>query len=322
MLDRSQNFCSNSLAGPRGRFHALLGSVLAHGLLATVLALQSLTVPGPAPVVSIDTRLLGDDSSPVIARLPQTFDAATDDSSISTAPVSLIEIPLGSATPEQVTLANVASAALPFVRELPTAQLSEVVGAAPSGQGEASGTGTGTGERAFFGLKPAGDRTVFVVDASRSMNHPHPGPAKTRFKRVKLELLDTISAMQPEQKFFITFFNEFAIPMPANRLMEATPGTQDAYLRWMASVPADGKTNPVQALLLALQLQPDTIYLLTDGDIPQKVARIVQQANQQGVIIHTIGFGDDKGAKTLREIAAQNGGSYRFIPETEVLVVK
>jgi hypothetical protein len=35
------------------------------------------------------------------------------------------------------------------------------------------------------------------------------------------------------------------------------------------------------------------------------------------VTIHTIGFGDDGGEPLLREIAANNGGRYRFISAEE-----
>lgn len=180
-----------------------------------------------------------------------------------------------------------------------------------------SGNGTGTGKGGFFGLKVAGKSTVFVVDASKSMNLPHPGPSRTRFNRVKLELLRTISRMTENEKFFITFFGDGAYPMPADRIMEAELPVRRRYLMWMMQVQATGHTFPEQALLLALQLQPDQIYFLTDGDFDYSVAPRVTAANLEGIPIHTIGFSDNRGENLLMEIARRNNGTYTYIPPDE-----
>lgn len=200
-------------------------------------------------------------------------------------------------------------------------------GTAP-GQGHGGGTGAGEGAAdggEFFGLPAEGRRVVYVVDASRSMNHPHPGPMKTRFARVKLELVRSISGMRPEQEFFIVYFNDQAWPMPAPTMKVATASAREKYLRWAVEVKAAGQTDPEQALLAALSLRPDVIYFLTDGAFKPKIVDVVRAANQRiGVMIHTIGFGDDGGELLLREIALQNRGSYQFIPgeETEPVSVE
>ena len=225
--------------------------------------------------------------------------------------------------------------------ELASLQLLETAGATSSivletqavglaggqGQGERTGTGqgTGTGEGAgagdgtsFFGNAIEGRRVVYVVDASRSMNHPHPGRMKTRFGRVKAELVRSIGAMTQEQEFFIVYFNDKAFPMPATTLKLAVPSIKQKYLRWAVEARAFGMTDPEQALLVALKLNPDVIYFLTDGAFPPRVVDRVRHANDRPrVTIHTIGFGDDGGERLLKEIAFQNWGTYRFIPATE-----
>ncbi|MEZ6050565.1 MAG: hypothetical protein R3B91_19760 [Planctomycetaceae bacterium] len=183
-----------------------------------------------------------------------------------------------------------------------------------SGAGEGNAHGNGTGNSTFFGLPADGKRIVYVVDASRSMNHPFPGPMLTRFGRVKMELVRSIGQMTSEQEFFIVYFNDRAIPMPSRTMMPALPGTQNMYLRWAAEVKADGQTNPEEALLLALTLRPDMIYFLTDGNFPYKVVENITKSNQNRVVINTIGFGEDKGEKLLRQIASHNWGDYQFIP--------
>lgn len=197
-----------------------------------------------------------------------------------------------------------------------TEKVSPVPRAASAG-GDHAGNSGGQGG-GFFGIDLRQPSVVFVVDSSRSMNHPHPGEAKTRFGRVKLELLRTVAGLTSDQKFFIIFFNTAAIPMPADRLMEATPATQRASIEWMNTLRAEGGTDPEQALMLALQLNPAVIHFLTDGDFAYKVVPNVTRANVRGVVIHTIGFGDDKGAKLLSELAARNSGNYQFIPEASV----
>jgi hypothetical protein len=185
---------------------------------------------------------------------------------------------------------------------------------AGAGEGEGVGDGKGLG---FFGRRITGQRVVYVVDCSQSMNHPHPGPGKNRLGRVKLELINSVRALAATQKFFIVFFNDRPLPMPTDRLVEANDATKLKYLRWMVDVKADGHTDPALALLMALKLNPDTIYFLTDGDFRPTIVREVAVSNRKGVKIHTVGFTQDRGEKLLRTIAEQNGGTYHYVPPDE-----
>lgn len=296
---------------------ACLCSLTAHGLLAIVLALQFLphmTELGPTPiesavadepdsVVPLDNPLsLPEESPPSVSAawgLPGAA-AASPVLAMTTAPAEITEQFAVSLTERPGDLTR--QVAVP---------VQPAGGGAGAGAGGASGAGAGKG---FFGLQELGGKTVFVVDASSSMNFPHPPPAGTRFRRVQLELLKTIAEMQPQQEFFIIFFSDQAIPMPADRLMPATPSAQQMYLHWMVNVQAQGRTRPLQAMLHALKLQPDTIYFLTDGAYPIKINDAITKANEKRVTIQTIGFGDDSGAEVLTDLAARNLGTYRFIP--------
>ncbi len=203
-------------------------------------------------------------------------------------------------------------------RSVSASDLRRSLGRGLAGMGGGSGEGKGAGGgRGFFGRGVAGQRVVYVVDSSRSMNHPHPGEGKTRLGRVKLELINAIKALQPDQKFFIVFFNDAPIPMPSDRLVEANDATKLQFLRWMVDVPASGQTDPAMALLLALKLNPDTIYFLTDGDFRPTIVRELAVSNRRGVTIHTIGFTQDRGESLLRTIAKQNQGTYTYVPPDE-----
>ncbi len=113
------------------------------------------------------------------------------------------------------------------------------------------------------------------------------------------------------------FFNERPIPMPAERMITATRGSKLKYLEWMIKVPGDGHTDPALALLMALRLEPDTIFFLTDGDFRPTIVKELKVSNRKGVTIHTIGFSQDRGEKLLQTIAEQNNGAYFYVPPDE-----
>jgi hypothetical protein len=185
-----------------------------------------------------------------------------------------------------------------------------------SGIGNGTGNGIGDGSGAggsFFGVNTPGKKFVFVVDASSSMNHPFPGPGKTALGRVKLELLSCVSQMSEDQQFFIVYFNDHAIPMPARELAFATREAKQHYLTWMAKQKGEGQTEPEEALLLALRLQPDVIYFLTDGAFKFRVVERVADMNRRRIAIHTVCFGNADGEKFMRMVSSQNGGTYHFV---------
>jgi hypothetical protein len=201
--------------------------------------------------------------------------------------------------------------------------LADIVGAAIGQQGAAAdgdasggaaGRGGGSGKTSFFGLGSAGRRVVFVVDASASMNRPYAGEAKTRFGQMKLELAKSILSLTEEQQFFIIFFNEHPIPMPANGMESAFPLNQRRYLEWVAQVPASGLTDPRPALSIAMNLRPDAIYLLTDGTFPRDVQGDLNAMRQNMVEVNTIAFGDPRAEKSLKPLATRNGGRFAFVP--------
>lgn len=185
------------------------------------------------------------------------------------------------------------------------------------GLGNGTGTGVGNGSGpGFFGMAPpAGQRTVFVVDSSRSMNHPHESPAKTRFRRLKLELLKCIVEMKPEDSFFVIFFSNEANVMPSRTFQPSVAGSRDRYLQWIGAAESGGSpTNPLPALDIALRMQPDVICFLTDGEFETLANRRLKSFKQSKIVIHTFAFGETFGEDVLKALAANNGGEYRFVP--------
>jgi hypothetical protein len=79
-------------------------------------------------------------------------------------------------------------------------------------------------------------------------------------------------------------------------------------------VKGGGGTDPRAALKKALELQPDVIYLLTDGVFNDDAVAEVTKQNTRGVSIHTFCFGDAAGEGLLKNIARENNGTYKFVP--------
>jgi len=185
------------------------------------------------------------------------------------------------------------------------------------GNGNGRGDGTGDGQGAgvpFFELRAEGRRFVYVVDGSLSMNHPYPGEYKTRFNRLKIEMARSISKLNAESEFFIIFFNDQAHPMPAAAMQPARSDIRAKSFQWLASVMAEGRTDPRPALKMALKMRPDVIYFLTDGEFPPEIARDLEKLTQREVTVHTFALANPDAEATLRVVAERNGGKYTFVP--------
>jgi hypothetical protein len=179
-----------------------------------------------------------------------------------------------------------------------------------------SGTGTGEGSGGgFFGSTESETSVVFVVDNSRSMNRPHDSPAKTRFRRVKVELVNCVAAMPQSRRFSIIFFARETVPLSQTELLPATDTVKASSLEWVARMGSGGApTDPRSALRGALRMRPDQIYFLTDGEFDRPIVRDLMMLKQSATRIDTFAFGDQAGETVLKTLAENNRGTYRFIP--------
>jgi hypothetical protein len=184
-----------------------------------------------------------------------------------------------------------------------------------SGGGSGGGTGIGQGPgigAGFFGTKGAGKSFVYVVDMSGSMYGD-------RFTRAKAELVKSINKLNAEQKFYVFFFNDRTFPLfeprPAKGMVPANKSNKERASRWIGLRRAESTTNPNYALQQALEMKPEVIFLLTDGELdePEAVRQMIRRYNKSNVVIHTIAFENEEGGLTLKAIAEENNGVYRFV---------
>ncbi|HVV98706.1 MAG TPA: vWA domain-containing protein, partial [Planctomycetaceae bacterium] len=162
----------------------------------------------------------------------------------------------------------------------------------------------------FFEVKAHADTVAFVVDCSSSMTG-------SRFWRARYELMQAIRRLQPGQKFYVIFFSSGPVALFPNQ----TPRLEDAgivekarTLRQLPTIQALGNTFPEASMQTAANLNPDIIYLLSDGEFDPLSNRLMQQIEKQQTKVHTIAFESDEGRFLLQHIAQATGGTYRFEP--------
>ncbi len=191
------------------------------------------------------------------------------------------------------------------------------------GTGMAS-VGSGSGGAEFFGVKATGKRFVFIVDSSKSMKNG-------KFEAACEELFYSVQRLKSDQYFYVIFFDEDAARMtfapkeePEDVYAQATTANINKLQKWMKTVELEGQTVPYDALVFARQLSPDAIYLLTDGQFTDRGRSedFLRTSNlykdpEVGLVpksvVHTIGFWDPDGEETLKAIAKEHQGTYRFV---------
>ena len=175
----------------------------------------------------------------------------------------------------------------------------------------------------FCGVEGGGNHFVYLVDSSGSM-----GDA---FESARRELLASIDLLSPDQRFYVVFFDAqpdfMRISDPSvneARSVYATPQNKAALRRWAMQIGKDRGKAPYDPLKFALGLRADVIFLLSDGEFPEGIPKLLQEENRVEnlfgetkpiSIVHTIGYFSKEGASIMTRIAKQNFGQYRHVPK-------
>ena len=178
------------------------------------------------------------------------------------------------------------------------------------------GGGKGT---SFFGIEGSGDRLVFVVDCSGSMNY------ERRFQRAVYELGQSLRLLEPKQEFLVVLYNSEIFPMLDMPLREtkpikATERNVERVLQWISYQRPAGFTLPARAMQGSLEVRPSSIFFLSDGELDDNTVEMLQHLNvsnsatgQRKVPIHTITLGSTgTGAGTMKQIADENDGLFTW----------
>ena len=144
---------------------------------------------------------------------------------------------------------------------------------------------------------------VFVIDKSSSMSD--------RLGRVIKALNQAIEKLHPDQSFQLIFFDDVPRLNPnTSGLLKATKRHKEAMAEWIKNyVSASGGTYPLDAVKMAIDLKPDRVVILSDGEFnPDNVESITHYNStnrQKGIRIDCIGL--DEVVESLQQIAKQNG---------------
>lgn len=175
----------------------------------------------------------------------------------------------------------------------------------------------------FCGVEGGGNHFVYLVDSSGSM-----GDA---FTSARSALLQSIDMLTEKQRFYVVFFDTNCDYMqlsgssePEPRSVYATVNNKQQLRNWAMRVSMDRGKAPYEPLRFALDLRPDVIFLLSDGEFPQGIEDLLSEENRSTnlfgdtdpiSIVHTISYHSREGESRMRRIAEKNFGQYRHVPK-------
>jgi hypothetical protein len=208
-------------------------------------------------------------------------------------------------------------------------------GGSGGGTGRSDGPGVGDGigpgsKTGVFGLRDEGKRIVYAFDRSESMNSVFTldigdgrNVSVTFLEAAKEELSKSIAELSNGSQFQMIFYHSFALPYPGkynkDGLCEADAETKEAAQQFIYELVAERNTNHLDALAMALELKPDVIFLMTDGEAKddpttgdiRKIQRIARRSGTRINVIHFV-F-EDRSNSTLESLAKRTGGQFKMI---------
>jgi len=170
----------------------------------------------------------------------------------------------------------------------------------------------------LFGLEAQGAKFVYVFDRSGSMGELRGKP----LREAKKELLASLNDLDQRQQFYIVFYNEqprlFDAGTSKGRLVWGTDDNKKQAAQFIDSIRADGGTDHMSALMVALRMRPDVIFLLTDGEQQDDPSaddlKRVERINDGSAQINVIQFAPSpRPSSSLVQLAKQNRGQHIFV---------
>ncbi len=174
-----------------------------------------------------------------------------------------------------------------------------------------------TAKATFFGAEAYGNRFVFVIDSSGSMRGP-------RWAALCRELIRAIQSLSPDQRFFILSFDSsahsmFGLVPQKEAFLNPTQENVANVWSWLVSIQHGSSTLPATAVGIAMKLEPDAIFLLSDGEIADSTVQDLRFWNHKKekdgnvktlIPIHTVLLHSQIGFVALQTIANENSGTF------------
>ena len=162
------------------------------------------------------------------------------------------------------------------------------------------------GVNPFVGTGSSAKTTVYVIDVSGSMQ------TQDRLPRVISTLKRAVDLLTPDQMFTVILFDDGFHTDPIGKgLLQANRQNKQAIYDWLDNAPGGSGTNPLPAMIIAIQQKPERIVLLSDGEFDPTSAFAITNANRSNVKparIDCVGLMEE--VETLKEISRSNNGIY------------
>ena len=168
----------------------------------------------------------------------------------------------------------------------------------------------------IFGSAAAtGHRFVFAIDRSGSMG----ADGLNVLDAARSELTRALAPLLPVHSFQVVAYNHQCVYMERPRLLPATEENKAAVAPFLDSLGAFGGSGHEMALRAALAMEPDVVFLLSDGGDPS--LSDIELTNLRRLAagrtsIHCIRFGFGPAGEEplfMEQLTAQNSGTYTYV---------
>lgn len=157
----------------------------------------------------------------------------------------------------------------------------------------------------FFGIRSAGRRFVFLIDSSASMQDGKDVAARR-------ELVESVKRMSEDMELEVMFFTDTVTR--AFGKFKSLHDKDEVINKINNANPLIGGTRVMPALKESIAMNPDAIFLLTDGVFLEgDICHQVNAINTNGISINTIAFVNRSAESVLKKVAADSGGDYRYV---------
>ncbi len=181
----------------------------------------------------------------------------------------------------------------------------------------------------FFGASASGGFFCFLIDGSASMK----GGA---WEAARAELIRSLTSLSEKQRYYVMFYNRDELNrvidpetnQPARTGLYATKENLQTTVNWLGMLqvgPGGGQSDVIKA---ALELEPDAIFYLTDGEmttgVQDYIFKMLRNENRvsdivEGQIvrvpINAIAYHSDSGLSFMQQVANENRGQFKYVPK-------
>lgn len=173
-----------------------------------------------------------------------------------------------------------------------------------------------TTDVSLFGSASAEGRSfVFAIDRSKSMG----GDGLNALSAAGAELERALAHLSPKHRFQVLAYHHNCVYYKTPRLVPATDENKAGVSGFVNGLAAFGGTDHEMALRASLGMEPDVVFLLTDGGDPHlndiQLANIRKLARGH-TTIHCIQFGFGEltdETNFMTRLARQNGGGFTYV---------